>query len=149
MIIIPMAGSSRRFREAGYSLPKYQLSLHGRPVFDYSVISFKKYFDTERFMFIMRDTDDASDFVDERLETLGVRHADLVILSDETKGQADTVRLGLRASGVSADEPLTIFNIDTFRPSYSRPRELSGAAGYVEVFRGQGESWSFVKARPG
>ena len=71
MIIIPMAGSSRRFREAGYSQPKYRLILHDRPVFDYSVISFKKYFDIERFMFIMRDMDDTCAFVEERLEAEG------------------------------------------------------------------------------
>ena len=34
MFVIPMAGESRRFRDAGFSDPKFRLDAHGAPVFD-------------------------------------------------------------------------------------------------------------------
>jgi hypothetical protein len=40
------------------------------------------------------------------------------------------------------DAPLTIFNIDTFRPGFAFPAETGN--GYLEVFRGSGTNWSYV-----
>ena len=47
MIVIPMAGMSRRFTEAGYTLPKYMLPAHQRSLFAHAVDSFRHYFKTE------------------------------------------------------------------------------------------------------
>jgi hypothetical protein len=45
---------------------------------------------------------------------------------------------------------LTIFNIDTFRPGFAFPGEpLASADGWLEVFRGAGANWSYVKPAPG
>ncbi|ELV8675312.1 capsular biosynthesis protein, partial [Vibrio vulnificus] len=65
-----------------------------------------------------------------------------VCLDVETKGQAETVFLGL--DGIDDNESLTIFNIDTFRPEFSYPGLSSKEDGYLEVFQGSGDNWSFV-----
>ncbi|MBD6989485.1 capsular biosynthesis protein, partial [Vibrio parahaemolyticus] len=44
MIIIPMAGMSSRFFNAGYDKPKYMLEARGVTLFEHSILSFKKYF---------------------------------------------------------------------------------------------------------
>ena len=37
MIVIPMAGESRRFREAGYDQPKYMLPLDVAPLYNHLI----------------------------------------------------------------------------------------------------------------
>ena len=146
MIVFPMAGISSRFTERGYSVPKFQLSIWNAYVFDFAVGSFVKFFESEKFLFIYRETGGARLFIEDRVERLGIREAVLVELKAATSGQAETVEVGLKAAGVSKMTPLTIFNIDTFRCPYLELASSSSAfSGCLEVFRGSGDNWSFVK----
>ena len=144
MIVIPMAGFSSRFFKAGYNIPKFMLDLHGRPVFDFVLASFANYWSRERFLFIMREDYDTPHFVRERVDRLGLS-AQFVILDDATKGQAHTVELGLDIAEISQDRPITIFNIDSFRPDFHMSAEEYNSEAYIEVFRGSGENWSFIQ----
>lgn len=144
MIVIPMAGLSSRFFKAGYAEPKYMLQAHGKSLFDHSVESFKLYFETEKFVFILRDVYNTLAFVKERVKALGIKNYDLVVLTEATRGQAETVTLGL-ANYRDSDESVTIFNIDTFRPGFKYPDLETLEDGYLEVFRGKGDNWSFVR----
>jgi len=143
MIIIPMAGLSSRFFKAGFSKPKYMLKAHGKTLFDHSVESFKEYFATEKFLFIVRDVFDTANFVKASANALGILDFEIVTLTQETRGQAETVTLGLNK--ISYKGPITIFNIDTFRPNFKYPDLDKLGNGYLEVFQGQGDNWSFVK----
>ena len=147
MIVIPMAGLSRRFREAGYNLPKYMLDLHGRSLFAHSVSSFHALFETEPFLFIARREADTEAFIERELATLGVRRHQTVMLDAPTLGQADTVRLGLKAAIVPSQTPLTIFNIDTFRPGYTAPDAhwAANVDGWLEVMRSTDPGYSYVR----
>ena len=145
-IVIPMAGLSRRFSEAGYTLPKYMLDLHGRSVFAHAVGGFSAYFDTAPFRFVARDVAGTPDFVAAECAALGVRDVRVHLLDAATAGQAETVELGV--ADMPADAAITIFNIDTFRPGFRYP-DFSDSAGYLEVFRGSGANWSYVRPGPG
>lgn len=147
MIVIPMAGLSRRFAEAGYPVPKYMLEAHGRSVFRHAVESFAAYFDRLPFLFVLRDVQGTAGFVAAECRAMGVADARLVVLDEPTRGQAETVRLGLERAGCAAAEPATIFNIDTFRPHFRWPTgfDLGAVDGYLEVFRGAGPNWSYVR----
>lgn len=147
MIVFPMAGLSRRFSEAGYSVPKYMLEAHGRSVFSHAVGSFSNYFDHLPFLFILRDVARTADFVRAECRALGISDFEVVVLDEPTTGQAETVALGLQHAGAANSEPLTIFNIDTFRPGFRFPDsfDLSKIDGYLEVFRGEGANWSYVR----
>jgi len=151
MIVIPMAGISRRFSEAGYKLPKYMLPAHGQTVFAHAVNSFKYYYQKEPFLFIVRDVADTPAFVRAECDALGIREAHIAVLNSPTSGQAETVEVGLQQAAVSPALPITIFNIDTFRPGF-RHADFGGrnTSGYLEVFRGSGDNWSYVRpAGPG
>ena len=148
MIVIPMAGQSRRFAEAGYALPKYMLPLHGRSVFAHAVGSFAGRIGSEPFLFIARDVAGTGEFIAAECRTLGIADARVALLDAPTAGQAVTVALGLRRADVADAAPLTIFNIDTFRPGFRYPA-LPRSDGYLEVFRGGGASWSYVRPAPG
>lgn len=148
-----MVGLSSRFTKAGYTQPKYMLTLGGRSVFSHAVSSFSAYFATQPFLFVVRDVQDTEAFVRRECAALGIADARVAVLPKITRGQAETVMEGLSHAGCADDEPVTIFNIDTFRPSFRYPEAFDVAAvdGYLEVFEGSGANWSYVRpdaARP-
>ena len=142
MIVIPMAGMSSRFFSAGFDKPKYMLEAKGKTLFEHSLLSFKKYFNDEHFIFIVRNIYHTEAFVKSKAEALGIKNYNIVCLESETKGQAETVFLGVK--GIESNNSLTIFNIDTFRPNFSYPKLTGIEDGYLEVFVGKGDNWSFV-----
>lgn len=149
MIVIPMAGLSSRFKKAGYSLPKYMLEAHGKTLFHHSIESFKNYFNSEKFLFIALDAFDTEAFIHAECQKMGIRHFEVVILSKPTKGQAETVFLGLEKSNVIKDEHILIFNIDTFRPNFEWPSylDIQNIDGYLETFIGSGKNWSNIEPK--
>ncbi|GBQ63314.1 dTDP-glucose pyrophosphorylase [Ameyamaea chiangmaiensis NBRC 103196] len=150
MIVIPMAGLSSRFTRVGYTVPKYMLPLDGQTVFDRAVGSFAQYFDREPFLFIARSVADTEAFIAERTRSLGIPDVRTVILDRETAGQAETVECGLIDARIGDDTALTIFNIDTFRPDFSYPKDdwFKTSDGYLEVFEGEGANWSYAAPIP-
>lgn len=146
-----MAGLSRRFTEAGYTKPKYMLEAHGRTLFAHAVSSFASYFQSMPFVFIARDTQATKEFIQVECQKLGIKTFKIIILLYETGGQAETVSRGLEQASVSDLEPITIFNIDTFRPNFQFPTnfDIEKIDGYLEVFQGIGDNWSYVRQSPG
>jgi hypothetical protein len=143
MIVFPMAGESRRFSDAGFAAPKYMLPLGGTNGFACAVAGFRPYFGKEPFLFVLRDVAGTRRFVEEHTQALGISDARIVVLDAPTDGQATTVALGLEKSRAPLDQPLTIFNIDTFRLDPAYP-EMPRCEGWLEVFAGSGDNWSFV-----
>lgn len=145
MILFPMVGMSRRFRDAGYDRPKYMLPLGGATCFDFSVMGFRAAFGPGAMTFVMRAADETPAFVAQRLAALGVTNARLVVLDALTAGQAETVERGLDGVADAGEDGLFVFNIDTFRPGYAMPSPTARGDGYLETFRGTGDNWSFVE----
>lgn len=143
MIIIPMVGKSSRFFSAGYKDPKYKLNIKGQSVFSLAVQSFSQYFDSEDFLFVIRQDYSAYEFVESELKSLGVKNYSIKVLDKDTRGQAESVYLG--SVDVDGSEPIYIFNIDTFRYGFTKPEIIDHCDGYLEVFRGEGEHWSFIE----
>jgi dTDP-glucose pyrophosphorylase len=143
-----MAGLSSRFTRAGYTQPKYMLPLAGRPMLDWSILSFSADLAIEPVLFVYRDVAGTADFVRERAAACGITHPLFVQLEAPTAGQAETVARGLEVAGVTDAEPLTIFNIDTLRPGL-RAVHLQREAGLLEVVEAEGDHWSFVLPQPG
>jgi len=146
MIVIPMAGLSSRFKKAGFELPKYMLEAKGKTLFEHSVMSFEKYFHSDVFLFIALAVNDTEKFIKDKCKKLGIKNFQIVILDKPTRGQAETVYLGLKAASVTAETPITIFNIDTFRPGFCYPESFNKneVDGYLETFIGSGKNWSNV-----
>ena len=144
MIVFPMAGLSSRFTKAGYDRPKWMLPLAGRPLLDWSLLGFSEMFESETFLLIHLDRPGVAEFVRARAEAIGIRNLRMVALPEPTRGQAETVQLGLDGAEVPNGEPVTIFNIDTIRPGV-RKASFDGMAGWLECFLGEGDHWSFVR----
>lgn len=146
MIVIPMAGLSSRFKKAGFELPKYMLMAHGYSLFYHSLISFKQYFEEQPFLFICLNVFDTPEFIRAECVKLGLNRFEVITLDQPTKGQAETVYLGLQVAKPAPNEPIVIFNIDTFRPGFRFPTEFDyrSVDGYLETFIGTGQNWSNV-----
>ena len=151
MIIIPMAGKSSRFYKAGYTLPKFMLPLNDKTVFAEAVCSFKKYFKSDLFLFIARSDFGVQDFIKKECLTLGINNFKIIDLDGDTRGQADTVKIGLEKYKANLNEEMYIFNIDSIRVDFTKPTTvfLQNTAGYLEVFKDEGEHWSFIEGLPG
>lgn len=146
-----MAGKSSRFFEEGYKLPKYMLPLGlNSCVFNEAIKSFKKYFETDFFLFITRSDYDVRDFVEGKCKVLGIVNFEVVSLKQDTRGQADTVKIGLERANYKINEELYIFNIDSIRINFSKPSSsfLKNTDGYLEVFEDEGVHWSFIDPLP-
>lgn len=146
MFVFPMAGLSSRFFKENYKLPKYMLPLKGKTVFEHAVGGFSNYFKDTKFLWITLEGEhNPKDFVIQMAQKLGVVNFEVVSLKEPTRGQAETVYMGLEMASIDVSEPVTIFNIDTFRPEFSYPKFLkNGAPSYLETFIGTGKNWSNV-----
>lgn len=142
-----MVGRSNRFRISGYKKPKFMLPILDGYVFDYSVKSFKSYFHTEEFLFILLNDENEIDFVKNRISYLGIKKWSIVTLDYITNGQAETVFKGVIKNKVDENTSLTIFNIDTFKSDYIFPNFIfsQDVDGYLETFIGCGNNWSYVE----
>jgi hypothetical protein len=145
VIVIPMAGNSSRFKDAGFVEPKFKLMAHGRSLFEHSLESFKFYFKRATFVFICRKDHNARNFVISKVVDLGILDFYVEELIFETEGQADTVLKGLNSAQITDDSSIIVFNIDTVRKNFKISPAFKDCDGYLEVFHGLGEQWSFVE----
>jgi len=145
-VVVTMAGESRRFRDAGYAVPKYRLRVRGTTLFTWALESLRGYVDAGARLVLVGRADDTTlpAFATAECAAAGLGRPAIVALGAPTSGQAETV---LAAAGhVADDEQLVIYNIDTHvRPSALGPATLDGD-GCIPCFPGAGEGWSFVAA---
>ena len=147
MIVFPMAGRGQRFIDAGYGEPKFMLAIAGKSVFRHVVEGFSGLFGAEDFLFVLPGDTRIATFVENECGAMGLPDPSLALLDGPTRGQAESVEQGLARAAADSEAPLSIFNIDTTRPGFSYPLDLDLGAvdGYLEVFEGAGDGWSFVR----
>lgn len=143
-IVITMAGLGSRFRKAGYQLPKYMIEAHGKTLFKWSMLSLNNFWKLKpNVVFIVREQDHAEGFIRETCDSLQISNISIMEIASLTKGQAETCILSV--DYWIRNEPLFIFNIDTFiEPDAIIPEQFHGD-GFIPCFKGLGDHWSFVK----
>ena len=144
-IVITMAGLGTRFKKAGYTIPKYEIKVKGRTLFAWSMESLKGYYSPDNdYYFIVRRADDARDFILSEWKSIsGTDDRAYVIEIDEmTDGQATTAMLA--APVWKKDEPLLIYNIDTYVEAGQMKTEDIEGDGFIPCFKAPGDHWSFV-----
>ncbi|MBC6441950.1 MAG: capsular biosynthesis protein [Rhodobacteraceae bacterium] len=150
MIVLPMAGLGSRFTKAGFNCPKYMLPLAEGTMFSGVVQGFENCFDTEPFLFIVRQMPGVNEFIATELRRLAPVPSrwEIAVLDAPTSGQAETVYKGLVGQGLRlSDTDITIFNIDTRYARFTHPAEFSrrDVDGYLDVVMAAGDHWSFVR----
>jgi hypothetical protein len=145
-VAITMAGMGSRFTKAGYTQPKYEIEVLGRPLFDWSMSALGAFQKAGwLFQFATRKETRALPFLEQRCDALAMAMGDVLELDALTDGQATTALM--LAEKADPDAPFLVFNIDTYvRPEAMRPDQVpAGAAGWVPCFPGPGEGWSFAR----
>lgn len=141
-IVITMAGLGSRFKNAGYTLPKYMIEVNKKTLFEWSLLSLNSFKDAY-YYFIVRKDDGAKDFISSKCATLEIHNFKVIELSSTTSGQAETVMMAKKY--LNTDDELLIYNIDTYvEPNELNPNDLKGD-GFIPCFKGKGDHWSFVK----
>jgi NDP-sugar pyrophosphorylase family protein len=145
-VIITMAGLGKRFRDAGYDVPKYCIEAHGKTLFDWSLLSLRSFIQQgASFFFIVRAEDQAVSFIRQHAARLGIEHVLILEIDHLTDGQATSAMLA-EPLIEDRESPFLVYNIDTFVHPDSLPANAPRGHGWVPCFPGKGEGWSFAAA---
>jgi dTDP-glucose pyrophosphorylase len=123
--IIPMAGLGNRFVQSGYTLPKMLLEAHGKTLLEWSLSSLPLHLSTTVVFIGLKSHENEFSLSSRIKEIYPELNSKFIFLDQVTRGQAETVYLSL---GVCDDqEPLVIFNIDTYFQSATLEGKLLAA----------------------
>ncbi|MFT4622155.1 MAG: dTDP-glucose pyrophosphorylase [Myxococcota bacterium] len=143
-LVLCMAGLYRRFREAGYTTPKYLLPVRGEPILAWIVRELAP----RRLVLVANRRDQGHEqAIRSALALGGVPGADLHFVGD-TSGQAETAAIGARrALALGFDGPMAFHNVDTVllgRDLAAIGAVLGLAQGYIDVFDNDSPAYSYV-----
>ena len=143
-IIITMAGLGTRFRKAGYDCPKYMIMVKGKTLFEWSMESLRDYNPhVTKYIFVVRAEDHSENFIRENCKKYNIENVEIVELDYMTDGQATTCMLAI--PHCTKDEPIMIYNIDTYvEPFEMKYADIQGD-GHIPCFHADGDHWSFVR----
>lgn len=139
-ILITMAGLGARFSQAGYCIPKYKIIARGRSLFEWSMLSLRKFFEQEFVFATLSGVDD--EWLMSHAIKLGINRCRIIARPALSSGQAETAYDVSRY--LDASEPLWIYNIDTYVESGLTPSDMEGFAGCIHVFKSMDPRMSFV-----
>ena len=143
-IVIPMAGSGRRFAEAGYKDPKPLIPIHGIPMIRLVIENLRPR-QPCRFIFICQREHVAAYGLKQKIEQWAPGSV-LVLLDKLTQGAACTV-LEARQH-IDNAEPLMIANSDQYVGAdinaYLAAMEEGNWDGFIMTLKAHDERWSFV-----
>src|SRR5574344_1526150 len=93
-IVITMAGLGSRFRNAGYTVPKYMIEARQKTLFEWSMESLAGFADEDNlYVFIVRREDQAEPFITETCRQMGICRIQVIEIDAPTDGQATTAML--------------------------------------------------------
>ena len=144
-----MAGESSRFFESGYKVPKYKLVLNQKSILENVLLGFKEYFNNDVFVFGLNPKFNDVHFVKSICQKIRIKKYKIIELKSQSRGQADTVNIILNSlKDISENEELYIFNVDTIHLNFKKQNLTQmKCRGYLELFVGKGDHWSFAKLK--
>jgi dTDP-glucose pyrophosphorylase len=143
MIVIPMAGSSKRFAEAGISKPKWSLNVGKKPMLLWALSTAVRFVEqNERIVLIVKAIDHST--LQETLESSEFRDIEVVTLDRPTNGQAITVYRGIQKLQINTRERLLIWCSDCYIED-SSIITFNSQSNHLILARMDGTQWSFAK----
>lgn len=139
-----MLGIGSRFLKSGINTPKYLLDLAQEKVLYFVLFGFRR-LNKNKFIFLVRGDHlkyKPKEHIIRICDNLEIKNFETIVINESTKGQADSVRLGLQFCEI--DKSLLIFNIDTIHLGLD-PDFTFNTEGMIETFEAKGDHWSFAK----
>ncbi len=145
-IALCMAGLYRRFRDAGYTTPKYLLPLEGKPILAHVADDLAEH---DGFLAVANVRDQGFEAAIRACLPDGAR----VEFIGDTSGQAETADVAARYIEEQGwgHRPLLFHNVDTLvrgRDLTSMARWLTAVDGVIDVFASTSPAFSYVDAAP-
>lgn len=146
MVLITMAGNGSRFWKAGYNQIKYLLMLGELNLFQRSLLTFKDLFNEDLFVLVYRPEHVEEKKLKRFCADIGLFHKLVFFpIVSETSGQAETAYLATSSISESKDQPLMIFNIDSFYDGIRSHIDLyNNKQTFIDLFCEKGSHWSFA-----
>lgn len=142
-VVITMAGQGSRFRKVGYTVPKHEIEVRGKSLFEWAMLSLKD-FVNEKFVFVVREGQYQPDNLRKLIRKAGIHRYQIVAISELTTGQAATVMAA--ESVLNPKDSVAVYNIDTYvLPGYILREDLRHCDGNLTTFTAPGDHWSFVQ----
>jgi dTDP-glucose pyrophosphorylase len=113
----------------------------GRSLFEWSLRSLTEFFD-QHFIFACLAEHDGP-WIRNQATALGISRVSVLPRQTLSLGQAQTAYDVLRLA--VTDEPVWIYNIDTYIKSGLKPSDINGYQGCVHVFESNNPSMSFIR----
>lgn len=144
-VIIPMAGEGKRFKDAGYELPKMLIKAKGKSLLEWSLESLPLNI-CNKLIFIGLEKHNHDFGLESYIENLMFNQFpsfDCVWINQTTRGQSETA---LKAKHlIHSDDSLIIFNIDTFFQSKTLVSNLIGNNnGVLGAFKSKSPNFSYA-----
>lgn len=142
-IVVPMAGRGQRFVDAGYSLPKPLIPVHGTPMIKL-VIDNLRPGSPHRFHFLIQKEHDATYNLSGSLQNWAPG-CSITSVDGITEGAACTVLLARDL--INNDDPLMIANCDQYIDADINAylAALADATGLIMTMWADDPKWSFVR----
>lgn len=144
-IVIPMAGRGHRFREAGYTLPKPLIEIHGKPMIQIVINNLRPQQD-HQFIFLCLKEHVEQYQIDRRLK-VWAPNAKIVLVDRVTEGAACTVLLA--KNYINNDQPLMLSNSDQWVDysinDYLKKFDDSALNGFIMTMTARDPKWSYVQ----
>lgn len=144
-IVIPMAGRGSRFQEAGYTLPKPLIEIHGKAMIEVVVHNLRPR-RPHRFIFLCLKEHLERYRIDEKLKKM-VPGCRVVTVETITQGAACTVLLA--KDFIDNDQPLMLANsdqwVDFSVDDYLQTFDASSLDGLILTMTATNPKWSFVR----
>lgn len=144
-IVMPMAGKGSRFLNAGYTMPKPLIPIHGRPMAEV-VINNLRPAQPHRFIFLCLESHLKEYQLGEFLKKWAP-NCEIIPVSQPTEGAACTVLLADNL--INNDDPLMIANcdqwIDASIDDYLRTMTQHQADGLIMTMTAHDPKWSYIR----
>lgn len=140
-VIVTMAGSGKRFRMAGYQVPKYMIRARGKTLFEWSILSLGNFRDHHLIFACLAEHD--TQWIQRAAESLGFKHVSIMPRNSVSSGQAETAYDVIQLA--AKDESLWIYNIDTYIETGIHPSDMTEKQGCVHVFQSSDPGMSYVR----
>lgn len=145
-IIYLMAGRGSRFKEAGYTVPKVLIEVHGKPMVKWATDSLS-FIKNPKIIFICLKDQDEKYHLEKKLKEQYGENITILFVDRVTEGAAVTALLAKKI--INSDEELIISNTDQYFSSKEfesllkmKKKNFSSA---IPLFEATHPRWSFAK----
>ena len=137
MVVITLAGDSKRFFNKNYNMVKYKLPYNGSNIISQILKYIPK---DESLVVVLNKKFNDFSFIEEILKK---NFSNFQILEIEnTRGQLETLYFSLNKISFDKEDKLIVYNGDTIRKD--KNWENFPGDGCIEVFSGEGNHWSYI-----